>query len=50
MHCTCPRDENGERETWWHTNDANGTVEPTEIPVDDPNCKLHGPNAQPAPF
>lgn len=50
MHCTCPRHPDGTRETWWHTDDAHGTIEPTEIPIDDPNCKLHGPNAQPAPF
>lgn len=48
MHCTCPRHPDGTRETWWR--DDGVTIEPTEIPVDDPNCPVHGPNAQPAPF
>ena len=50
MHCTCPRHPDGTRETWWLRDDITGRVEPTRIPIDDPNCPLHGARAQEAPF
>ena len=49
--CSCPTDNEGERERWFtESTDTNGLTWRTHRPLTDPLCPLHGLNAKGAPF
>jgi len=50
--CTCPTDDEGEREVWFiDTRDEHGRLTSrTHVYATDPKCPLHGDDAQPAPY
>jgi hypothetical protein len=50
--CTCPQDDEGERERWFiEKRDGDGRLmSRTYTYMVDPKCPLHGEDAQPAPY
>lgn len=49
--CTCPRDDEGEREVWYvNLLDNRGNSYRIGHYLTDPACRLHGANREEAPF
>lgn len=50
MHCTCPVDTEGERERAFIERTENGHTYRDWYYLTNPDCPLHGPGAQEAPY